>query len=173
MRARPIVDLDVLQRLIEARADMDWHWDETIRDLLRERFQLYNACKPIDFVVIIDGGSEPIAGITKESLQAAMESRLRVARMFDAKAANHVSYYVHVVSSPDSERWTYQTELAFRKSVRDIESGQTRLASTWSRGHTGYGPSGSRTEDRILAVLRGYMDEFLVEYLRVNEKACR
>lgn len=168
-----IVDLDVLQRLIEARADMDWHWDETIRDLLRERFQLYNACKPIDFVAIIDGDSEPVAGITKESLQAAIESRLRVARMFDAKAASHVRYYVHVVSPPDSGRWTYQTELAFRKSVRDIESGQTRLASTWSRGSTGYGPAGSRTQDRILAVLRGYMDEFLAEYLRVNAKACQ
>ena len=83
-RARVFGREDLLRLLPGVDADAEaWNaWTA-----LSERFQLYNACKPIDFSVSVDNPDNgSLHGLTEEDIQAAVESRLRAARLYDSDA---------------------------------------------------------------------------------------
>ena len=143
----------------------------------RERFQLYNYCRPIDFIVsfnLTNNNSETVQGLTAEDLQAAVESRLRAARLYDSEAPSYLFVYVHLMGSRVGGRhvgWVESTNVSLNKLVWDQASAQRSFASTWERSATGTVPD-SAVRESVLGSIRGYMDEFLAEYLRVNEAAC-
>ena len=114
-------------------------------------------------------------GLTEEDIQTAIESRLRAARLYDSDANAYLHFYVSFMDVPvGAERvaWVYNTDVSFKKIVQDKASGQRRLASTWGRASMGIASSAESVGESILGNVRGYMDQFLAEYLRVNEKAC-
>ena len=59
--------------------------------------------------------------------------------------------------------------VAYIKFVRDVD-GQPGFAITWHTGATG---THSSDANFIVSGLSQQLDEFLVQYLRVNEGACR
>ena len=135
---------------------------ESIREK-RQRFQLYADCRPMDLVVEDLPGGVLTIGLTKEAIQAAVESRLRSARLYDSRASHYLYVNVNVVGRAFSIR------LEFNKQVRDILSGDTGRATTWNLGATG---THGGSANYIVSSVSRHMDKFLVEFLRVNEKAC-
>ena len=55
-----------------------------------ERFELYNACRPVKLVVERLSDRAAAIGLTKQSLQAAAESRLRAARLYTEALCNRI-----------------------------------------------------------------------------------
>ena len=131
-----------------------------------ERFELFNACRPME--LLIEGLSRDATEIelTKEQLQAAAESRLRASRLYteDPERADYAYLYVNVNVS---ERVFY-VSLEYIKTVTDafdITSG----AVTWDTGTVG---SHGGDAGYIVSVISQSLDRFLAAYLRVNEPAC-
>ena len=131
-----------------------------------DRFRLFNGCQPM-FLLVEGLPSDALEiGLTIESIQAAVESRLRSARIYtsDQSALEHLYVNVNVVGRAFS--WS----LEFKKWVYDFASESERSATTWDIGGTG--THGNDT-GYILSAISSVMDQFLVEYLRVNESACQ
>ena len=129
-----------------------------------DRFELFNECGPMRLIVRELPAHAAEIGLTEESIQSAVESRLRAARLYDADAGPSFYVNVHV-----DER-VFVLTLNYRKGVYDPISAEFGLATTWVlRGAGTHGRDGAMF---ILSGLASYMDRFLVEYLRVNESAC-
>ena len=131
-----------------------------------DRFRLFADCGPM--FLIVGGLSEDATktGLTKESIQAAGESRLRSARLYigaNTAALQYLYIAVNVVGGG------FSVGLEFSKWVFDSLSGEELYAVTWGADSTGThgGDSGF-----LLSAVSQHLDKFLVEYLRVNEEAC-
>ena len=151
-----------------------------------ERFELFGDCKPI--VLFVEGLSADASkiGLTAAALQAAVESRLRAARL-----------YASTLSLPESEQealalWralrlhrsaltpylyvnvhvagnAFHVRLGYQKWVHDSLSDLSGRVTTWDTGSTGtHGDDASY----ILSSVSQDMDQFLLEFLRVNDDAC-
>ena len=132
---------------------------------LLERFELFNACRPMR--LLVEGLDDDAAaiGLNKAALQAAAESRLRAARLYteDPERADWAYLYVNVnVVNP-----AYSISASYRKKVTDA-FGESGLATTWSSDSAGQ----SSKAGFIVSSLSRHMDRFLTAYLRVNEEAC-
>lgn len=129
------------------------------------RFELFVDCRPMRLVVENLSPDASKIGLTKEAIRAAAESRLRSARLYHSiRSAPYLYINVNVVGRGFSIR------LDFRKDVYDPLSGNTGFAITWNTG--GAGTHGGSGANYILSAISRHMDKFLVEFLRVNEKAC-
>ncbi len=132
-----------------------------------ERFQLFNACRPMLLGVEDLHEDAAAVGLTREALQAAAESRLRAARLYteDRGTADGAHLYVNVSVAG----LAFSTSVQIRKVVFD-RHGQLGTASTWIDGSVGqHGGSGVSL---ILSSLSQILDRFLAAYMRVNEEAC-
>lgn len=128
-----------------------------------DRFQLFADCGPMALVVGSSTDASKI-GLTKEALQAAVESRLRSARLYRSEVLTPRLYVrVNVVGKAISYSLNYQ------KLLYDRLSGLSNMATTWrsSAAGTHGGEAGY-----ILSAISQEMDEFLLKFLRVNEDAC-
>ena len=103
-------------------------------------------------------------GLTEASIQAAVESRLRSARLYESDGEPILSVRVTVSGR------AFRADLHYNKLLMDPASALGYPATTWEKG--GIGTHGGDAA-YILSGISGYMDEFLVEYLRVNEAACK
>ena len=66
-------------------------------------------------------------------------------------------------------RRAFSIDVQYRKLLHDPASDRHGVAATWGTGGTGT-HSGDATY--IRGMVAEYVDEFLAEYLRVNESAC-
>ena len=134
-------------------------------DSARKRFELFNNCQPMRLVV--EGLPDAAAdiGLTKERLVLAAESRLRGSRLYTAEGYGAYLYLrVNVVGR------AFNIALEYRKNVGDLASGEVGLATTWHAG--GAGMHGATGAEFIVSGVSRNLDQFLTEYLRVNEAAC-
>ena len=132
-------------------------------------FRLWNGCAPIKLDVRLSGEAADI-GLTEEHIQTLAESRLRVARLYDAAVLPFLYVRVSVLVSENRRGGTFSIDVTFNKYLRDGVSDRDGYAATWDTG--GHGTHGGDA-DFILQGVSGYLDEFILEYLRVNETACR
>ncbi len=132
----------------------------------RERFELFNACRPMRLVVEHLNDDAADIGLTREALRAAAESRLRAARLYteDSVRADLAYLYVNVNVSGRA----VNIVLGYNKWVTD-EFGQSLNAQTWVTGGTGMQGGDA---NYVVSFLSRYLDTFLAAYLRVNEEAC-
>ncbi len=103
-------------------------------------------------------------GLTEEAIQATVESRLRSAQLYSSESTDLLYVNVNVAGV------SFNISFEYKKRVYDHASGINGGATTWSSGSTGTSGRGS---GYILSVVSEYMDLFLLEYLRVNESACK
>ena len=129
-----------------------------------DRFQLWNKCQPIGLYVQNLNKKAPKNDLTKEAITVAVRSRLRAARLYDADAAPYLYVSVKVFNT------VFNINLAFYKPMKDYASGESFLAEGW--GINGIGEYGSDT-NYILSNLSQFTDNFLDEYFRVNDDACK
>lgn len=135
---------------------------ETLHERI-DRFELFSDCQPMKLIVEKLSSDASEIGLTKESIVAAAESRLRAARLYDAEATHYLYVNVHVVGQ------AFSRSLVLRKWVHDFSSDISLPATTWDTGATGThgGDAGY-----ILSGVSQDMDRFLVAFFRVNEAAC-
>ena len=130
-----------------------------------ERFKLFNACRPVEFLIEPFDGDEATIGLTRAALQAAAESRLRRARL-----------YTELFERPDAGMLIVNVGVAaraFRISVQYLkvvtdEFGESAPTPTWSSSSFGVASNAGF----IVSSLSQHLDRFLAAYLRVNEEAC-
>ena len=140
-----------------------------------DRFALYMACEPIMPIINVDGGEK--IGLTPSPIKNAVESRLRSARIhwsarhFLQSEKNPFPFLqtsVLIVGPAYSVSLEFSKRLVdgtYAHSLGELEG----YATTWSRSVTGTHGSSANF---ILTSVAKLMDEFLVDYLRVNEAAC-
>ena len=133
--------------------------DESIR-----RFKFFADCRPMRLVVESLSPDASKIGLTKEAIRAAAESRLRSARLYRSIGFSPYLYInVNVVGRG------FDISLDFKKNVYDPLSENMGVATTWERGSAG---THGGNANFLLSSISRHMDKFLVEFLRVNEKAC-
>ena len=127
-----------------------------------QRFELFNNCRPMWLMVWypLRGPADFLSTI--ERLKFAAESRLRGARLYESTMSVPV-LYVRVGAVGRA----YHVALEYHKQVVDVATDEAYSARTWHVGGTGIGDV-----DSIVSTLTGFLDQFLTEYLRVNEEAC-
>ena len=129
----------------------------------RNRFKLFAECRPMDLVVEGLPSHAAEIGLTKESIRAAAESRLRAARLFSPESEQYLYINVNVVGA------AFSISVEYKKLVYDPLSDLRFSAPTWGRRSTG---THGGQSNNILSILSKTLDQFLVEFLRVNEEAC-
>ena len=131
-----------------------------------DRFQLFNNCETMGLVVSVTAEDETAkdVGLTEERVRFAVESRLRGARLFRSGPDLPVlGVEINVVSG------AFAVSMRYYKMLFDSVSGSSGFAIAWLTGTTG--THGSKSEF-IVSSLSKSLDQFLTEYLRVNESAC-
>ena len=131
-------------------------WDE---------FRLGNKCQPIGLIVESIDGDGAKMGLTQEDITTTVRSRLRAARIY-RDLEDRVPYlYVNILVVETA----FNISLEFNKWLSDPISGREQFGTTWDKSVTGR-TSGA---DYVLSSLSRRMDQFIDEYLRVNELACQ
>ena len=129
-----------------------------------KQFQLFNHCNPVRFLVEDLSSDAKKIGLTRESMETVVELRLRSSFLYDREAQSNLYVNVYVFKN------VFSTSVQYRKLFFDIASGEENLATTWQKG--GAGNHGKRA-DLLRSSISEHVDQFLVEYLRVNEDSCR
>ena len=136
------------------------------QDLLsrNEGSELFNDCGPMGLVVEELSDDATDIGLTEEALWALTESRLRAARLYptDLPGPTTAMLFVRVHVAGGA----FDLSIRYNKVVIDL-SGTRSQSATWSTTDTHDG-----NLQRIVLSMSQHLDEFLAEYLRVNELAC-
>ena len=138
-----------------------------------DTFKLWNECAPIGLVVEeLDDDAADI-DLTEERVRTLAESRLRVARLYNAGATFStplLNVRVGVTVLENLRNGVFSIDVSFNKFLFDVVSDRGWFAPTWAT--VSYGAHGGDT-DYILQSVSERIDWFILEYLRVNETACR
>lgn len=126
------------------------------------RFQLFANCEPMNLVVWMSPKAKEI-GLTETSVRAAVESRLRTARLYDAKSI------FSLATTVDVQEKAFTVRVEYLKIFQDTLTDKYGHAISWFDGAIG---THGGDPSFILNSIPNYVDTFLVEYLRVNEEAC-
>ena len=109
---------------------------QTVSD--RDRFELWNECKPVWLIVEDLSEDAHKIDLKKEDIEVTKRSRLRGARIY---TDDGVVPYLYVVVTVVGKGFSISLEL--RKFVHDPLSEQSQIASTWLSGGTGTHADGS------------------------------
>lgn len=140
-----------------------WFIPTVLADDGLERFQLYSACQPMKLIIANLSDDAHEIGMTENMVQNTVESRLRSARLFDSDGIEQLFVGVNILSNAFSIRVEYM------KYVNDLRSHEFDYSPTWATGRFG---THARSVDFVLSSLSQSIDQFLTEYLRVNEPDC-
>ena len=135
------------------------------------RFMLFSDCRPMAYDIVLNL-TETDLDITENSIRTVVVDRLRIARLFSPKDTSiRKSGILHIDVSTAGR--AFAVGVSYTKPLYDPASGETSHAISWRDGTIGM--HGGSIEDAavyIRSVVSEKVDKFLVEYLRVNEKAC-
>ena len=145
-------------------------WDEPLTEIKKLKaqircFKLYTQCRGMRLYeyVRVKQSNTPKLDLTKETIRNAVESRLRSARLYNAIESSYITVSVTVTE------FAFSTQLQFHKRLFDLSSKSSAWAVTWEDGQTG---THTNNSGFILSSISESIDRFLVDFLRVNEKAC-
>ena len=133
----------------------------------RERFALWTKCKPLLPVLILD----PQDDTFEDSLRAAVESRLRGARLYGGVTSDGTvsGELLRIVARRGSGLFSISVGLG--KPLFDpITQLRSRVYADYRVG--GYSSFGSGPPEYVRSVLADHLDRFIADYLRVNAAAC-
>jgi len=129
-----------------------------------DRFRLYTACSPVELLVTVEGETDDVRGLTEQSIEIAVRSRLRSARIY---TDDGLGMYIHAHIIVAGLAFSASVDL--RKELSDPFSGEWMFATTWGSSSTG---THGRDAQYLRGVLSEHVDRFIDDYLRVNEAAC-
>lgn len=152
-----------------------WAEELTVEEQF-DRFNLWNWCQPFNLLVEYLSNDAKKIGLTRERIQTAVESRLRGTRIFsDDDLYPHFYVQVSVVGSGFSisfyfTRWMEFIDMVERVAPEETPGPYYGTAYTWSYVITG---THGKDAGYILQHVYEGTDNFINEYLRVNEEACK
>ena len=133
------------------------------------RFMLFNHCGPIPVMVMgLSKDAEGI-GLSQDSLQTALESRLRSARLYKPISSMDDVLNPHLTLRVGVLNHAFSIDLSYVKWVCHPDTDECGTTPTWSS--TAFGTH-SGDGGYIRSAVSEKIDQFLVEYLRVNEESC-
>ena len=91
-----------------------------------ERFQLFNNCEPMYLLVEDLSADAARIGLSKQSIQVAVESRLRSARLYDSFRFADTHLYVNVAIVGAA----FSVVFEYRQGVLTLDSGLRGTATT-------------------------------------------
>ncbi|MCY4383177.1 MAG: hypothetical protein OXE44_08530 [Nitrospinae bacterium] len=149
---------------------------QTLNEIIH--FQLFTNCEPMSLLVGELSKDVLKLGLTKESIKKVAENRLRAARLYSNKIANSYLRIEVRVSGV-----AFSISILLNKAVFDRFYTQGfGYVTTWSNGFLGthgekwwktHTIGGVKARKYIMSNLTGVVDDFLIEFLRVNDEACR
>lgn len=110
-------------------------------------------------------------GITEEQIRNAAESRLRAAGIYDPEADPFLYIRANIGPLEKGSKFFsyYSIDVKYKRVLLDHRLPRFGYATTWDTGSAGQGRS-----SYILSALSGFLDKFLVDYLRVRDsEACQ
>ena len=101
-------------------------------------------------------------GLTEKAITNTAESRLRAARLFNTEEKQFLSINVSIFNG------AFNINVEFKRPL-DLGYGLKGIVDVWNTENLGtHGGNGLY----ILNAVSKYLDEFLADYLRVNEAHC-
>ena len=151
---------------------------EEIFGKIEERYEMFLLGQPCGgkiglMVENLDEDAEEIS-LTKESIEITVRSRLRSAKIYDALSGPYLYVRVHVVGAAVNVQIDFIQSVT-KPPIIDLETEQevypqtTFSTPTWDTASTG---THGYDAGNILEFIAQHTDEFIDEYLRVNEKVC-
>lgn len=147
------------------------HWTEEQWSAAERRlanFKLYNECEPVPTRAGFAVERSPGIDLSEAMLWAAVEHRLRAAGVFtDTPGEGRPLPFLLVdveVMGP-----AYYIFIEFAKWMHDFRSNDRGWVTAWRRLRVGLHDD---RNDFIVSELLVVLNDFLTEYLRVNESAC-
>ena len=119
------------------------------------RFQLFNECRSMAVSVLAKG-------LPNTNLNAAVESRLLTAGLFDVEAGSRLILRVDIAGS------AFNSFLGYKKLVVDPTTSELFHATTWYISRTGMYDDANFIYGKVAQDV----DQFILEYLKVNQEAC-
>ena len=133
----------------------------------QDRFQLWNGCQPIALAVAFEEPKWSKIGLTKETIEATVRSRLHAARIYgdrDSAVTALVVEVVQVTGAPPLFRIKFEHVKMLMDEMSDVRD----FSRTWFE----YRWNSAKDVGTVLSALAQSTDRFIDEYLRVNEDAC-
>lgn len=140
---------------------------------LRNFAAFYADCRPVRFAVFNATGTERI--LDKQRTETMLESRLRVAGLRPDPGRPVSGWHpevfvsVHAMESPTVT--AYHLRFEFRQKLDNPLAVTWTTAATWSRSATGYFGQNAEPSGDAHAAVSDWLDEFILEYLKVNDIA--
>lgn len=150
---------------------------------------VFNECKPLGFSVKVEGPPEiDIAEDMEKRLATAVETRLRSARLFDYITVPRIEVTLLVVESRVGDRlsgyatayrfgyltWAYTTDRMVDSETGEVFGSTSPtpqdVLSWWDMGVV-VEPASGQGSYAVESTLEMF-DEFILEYLRINEDYC-
>lgn len=148
-------------------------------------FMLFNDCRPMKLVIEYWSDDATAIDLTKDALQATVESRLRPAGLYVGSllavfrgetnirraglTVNHLRNLGLLSVDVEVAGPEFSMSIEFSKILTD-EFQNSSHATTWDWANNNRPHGGSASY--IVSTLSLELDKFLADYLRVNEKAC-
>ena len=147
-------------------------WESLAEDF--DRFQFFNACEGMSHYVRITGEGRHDSAPSKAEIANAIESRLRASRVYeddlDTTRKSYFNLYLNFAGSAASLRVGFEKPGFVDPYSKHRSATSPRGMETWQKNWV---VQGAYDSGDILAQVSKYLDEFLVNYLRVNsEEAC-
>ena len=158
--------LVVLAALVAASPSIALSQDQIPYEPL-EGFQLYTHCQSLHtHINVVEASDSTEIELSGTSVQSAVESRLRAARVF-ASSEDYgnpwFSVWIHLVGR------AFNVRVELEKWFHDSETDYRWTAITWRASITG---THGQDAGYVRTAVSELIDEFLADYLRVNEEAC-
>lgn len=165
-QVRPFADAIPLLMALMITLPLGVLADEIAQDDI-DRAALLTGCAPMITTVSVQKHNTDI-DLTTKTVEAAVDSRLRSARLYDSTPTESPGIQALRVSSSVVGR-SFSVDVDLIRWVPDTGNGYPGLVPVWESGTTGtHGGSGQY----VLGVVSEHLDAFLAKYLRINEVPC-
>ena len=129
------------------------------------RFQLFSGCSPVSIRITELGNYASDISLTEDVVRDLLEARLRSARIY-----NPVTPLAILEANIKVLKVAYRVKLSYIKYVEDDLSGVMHQAATWVEEIIGQ--NSKLTSGVILDDLSYLTNEFLADFLQVNDPLC-
>lgn len=133
-----------------------------------DRFALWNECRPMDLMVQEMTDDATNIGLTKKTIEVAVRSRLRSARLYSEDNDEAAKSFLYVHANIVGE--AHAVGAYYYKIMTDAATALSDTALSWNSGSMG---THVRNSTLLISYISEHVDEFIDEYLRVNADACR
>lgn len=137
----------------------------------QEASKLYNRCTGLNLLVSDMSGDARRIGLTKAAVVAAVESRLRGARLIsDEHTGEALFVVIQVMALGTSDEVVFSIALSLGRLMEDNGFGNAQVMGAWEDGSIGIAHS---TDQFVLGSLSKVIDRFVSSYLRANGAVCK